>query len=207
MLVTGKLSNISYQRYLNLQSKLRNKRREIIVFLEHPFTITAGINYKKTNLLVSEDFLSQQKVDLVLVPRGGDFTAHEPGQLVIYPHIDLPKRKLTISSFSEIFLSSIQFSIYSTWNLETTVNPDSPGLYLKNNPNKKLVSIGLYCKSFFSSFGAALNIQNSLQTFRLINPCGGDSKNIVSIKSLGLNPNLEKNFIEIFIRQFLKIIV
>ncbi len=204
MKVTKKIPDVPYSRYDQIQRFLRKKRKEILVFLEHTSCITGGINYNTENLLVQESFLRDRNIELLFLKRGGDFTAHEKGQLVIYPHIDLKKRNLSIAIFLRNFMDSIQDSIQNTWELEVTFKESDPGLYLKSDLEKKLVSVGINFKSFFTSFGAAINIQNSLETFSFINPCGKKSKNIVSIKSLGLDPNKENKFIDRFTGIFLQ---
>lgn len=170
--------------------------------LEHKPVITAGVNFQKTNLLVSEEYLQSKGIDIFYLSRGGDFTAHEPGQLVIYPHVDLKKHKLSIHGFIDILMESLISSVFSIWNLELSYFPNKPGLYLTSKPQKKLVSIGISFKSFFTSFGVAINIQNDRELFGLIHPCGGKSKDIVSIESLGFDPNKEAEFMDLFRSKF-----
>jgi lipoyl(octanoyl) transferase len=203
MLVTNKLFDIEYNTYRQLQIKLREKRKEVLIFLEHSSTITAGKNFHKENLLVNENYLFENKIDFYNVERGGDLTAHEKGQLVIYPHIDLQKRNLTIGKFLQILNSSLTESIEVVWDLEVYSHPEKAGIYLKKDPEKKILSQGVFFKSFFTSYGIALNLKNDLKLFQLIHPCGGESKNIVSIQSLGLDTSLEKNFISEFKKRFL----
>ena len=180
-------------------------RKESILFLEHPPTITAGSNFHEKNLLMTEEELNQNGVKIFYLKRGGDFTAHEPGQLVIYPHIDLKKRNISVTEFIQILRSSIARSIDSIWGINVVDNPESPGLYLSKNPDKKIVSFGIYFKSFFTSFGAAVNVNNSLNTFSMIHPCGGKSENITSIQLLGKNPNLKQAFCETIAEDLMKI--
>ena len=96
MKFTKKINSVPYNKYLRLQTSLRKKRKEILIFLEHTSTITAGSNYNIENLLVPKEYLLEKGIAFFQVERGGDLTAHEIGQLVIYPHIDLKKRNLTI---------------------------------------------------------------------------------------------------------------
>ncbi len=70
------------------------------------------------------------------------------------------------------------------WNVELVENREAPGLYLADSPEKKMVSIGVLAKSYFTSFGFALNGVNDLSTFRLINPCGMSAGNMVSLAGL-----------------------
>ncbi len=171
-------------------------RKESILFLEHPPTITAGTGFHENNLLMTEEELNQKGVKIFYLKRGGDFTAHEPGQLVIYPHIDLKKRNISVIEYIQILRNSIARSIDSIWGITLVDNPENPGLYLSENPDKKIVSFGIYFKSFFTSFGAAVNIDNSLHTFSMIHPCGGKSENITSIQLLEKDPGLKHSFCE-----------
>ncbi|MCB1140859.1 MAG: lipoyl(octanoyl) transferase LipB [Leptospiraceae bacterium] len=197
-------SPVLYSRYLEFQEKSRTKRKESLIFLEHPATITSGTSANEENLLVSLSQLERQKISFLKVNRGGDFTAHEPGQLVIYPHLDLKKRNLSVTDYIGIFRNSLSFSIQKTWGLEVSDNPEKPGLYVSTPYEKKLVSFGITFKSFFTSFGAGFNISNSLETFQYIHPCGGQAGDMISISSLKLEPGLKDRFIQKFIQEFFK---
>lgn len=195
--------HVPYSRYLQFQEKSRKLRRESLLFLEHPPTLTAGTNFKQENLLLPEDKLHQKGIPIYHVRRGGDFTAHEPGQMVIYPHMDLQKRDLSVTEFIHFFRNSLAESLWKVWEISVIDRKDSPGLYLKDHPEKKLVSFGIYFKSFFTSFGAAINIENSLETFSWINPCGGKKENMVSIQSIGKDPKLKNRFLELLSHQLM----
>ena len=204
MKFTKKIYSVPYNRYLKLQSFLRKRRREILIFLEHTSTITAGSNYNIQNLLVSEEYLLEKSVQFFQVERGGDLTAHEVGQLVIYPHIDLKKRNITIGDYLHLLTQTLIQSISEVWGILVIENKEKPGLYLASNPNKKLVSMGVYFKSYFTSYGVAINLRNDLSVFRMINPCGQDAANMVSLLSLGLDTSIEKEeeFRETFLMKF-----
>ena len=204
MKFTKKIYSVPYNRYLKLQSFLRKRRREILIFLEHTSTITAGSNYNIQNLLVSEEYLLEKSVQFFQVERGGDLTAHEVGQLVIYPHIDLKKRNITIGDYLHLLTQTLIQSISDVWGILVIENKEKPGLYLASNPNKKLVSMGVYFKSYFTSYGVAINLRNDLSVFRMINPCGQDAANMVSLLSLGLDTSIEKEeeFRETFLMKF-----
>jgi lipoyl(octanoyl) transferase len=193
---------ILYTRYIEFQNKIRNKRKECLLILEHPPTITSGINSKKENLLVLPSVLESKGISILDIKRGGDYTAHEPGQIVVYPHLDLKRRKMSLTQFLKIFRSLLANSIEIVWNLELVYHEENPGLYLKKDPMKKLISFGMNFQSFFTSFGAAINFENTLETFQYINPCGNSSQNIVSIQSLGLDTSLKWEFLNEFIDVF-----
>ncbi|TGK24600.1 lipoyl(octanoyl) transferase [Leptospira yasudae] len=181
-----------YLRYLELQEKLRKSRKECILFLEHAPTITGGINYNLENLLLGKEFLESQGIQIHFIQRGGDFTAHEPGQLVVYAHVDLKRRELSIRSYLENLLAAVIDAARVTWDLRLVTDPDSPGLYLESDPGKKICSIGVNFKSFFTSHGIAFNVDNDFRAFRCINPCGRNWMDMTSVGMLGLDAGQAK---------------
>ncbi len=193
---------ILYTRYIEFQNKIRKRRKECLLILEHPPTITSGIHAKKENLLVPLSVLESKGISILDIKRGGDYTAHEPGQIVVYPHLDLKRRKMSLTQFLKVFRSLLANSIEIVWDLELVYHEENPGLYLKKEPMKKLISFGMNFQSFFTSFGAAINFENTLETFQYINPCGNSSQNIVSIQSLGLDTSLRWEFLNEFIDVF-----
>lgn len=177
-----------------------------MLFLEHSPCLTGGIGAKAENLLVSPETLSSLGVELVTLQRGGDFTAHEPGQIVGYLHIDLKKRNLSLGDFLRALNKSLVESIREIWGLTLEENPKAPGLYTAEEPKLKLVSEGIYAKSYFTSFGFALNGVNNLSTFSLINPCGAKSEDMTSLLRLGKDTDFlkkRKEFVEVFARTFI----
>lgn len=172
---------------------------ERVLFLEHYPVVTAGIKSKSASMLISADELSKRDIDFHDVGRGGDMTAHEPGQLVIYPHIDLKKRSLGLSDYFSLILSVTQESILSAFSIET-VKHDSPGLYVKNGA--KLASIGIQAKSFFTTHGIAINIDNDLSTFDTIHPCGFPDLMMTSIAKQGADVARIDDFIDNWMNLF-----
>ncbi|MCW7493777.1 lipoyl(octanoyl) transferase LipB [Leptospira sp. 2 VSF19] len=202
-------SIVSYKRYVNFQENSRKNRRESMLFLEHSPCLTGGIGAKAENLLVSPAILTSLGVELVTLQRGGDFTAHEPGQIVGYLHIDLKKRNLSLGDFLRALNQSLVVSIQKTWGFTVEENPKAPGLYTVEEPKRKLVSEGIYAKSYFTSFGFALNGVNNLSTFSLINPCGARSEDMTSLLRLGKDmdfPKKRREFVEIFTGTFIDLL-
>ncbi len=170
-----------------------------MLFLEHSPCLTGGIGAKAENLLVSQERLASLGVELVSLPRGGDFTAHEPGQIVGYLHIDLKKRNLSLGDFLKYLNESLVVAVQDTWGLTVEENPQAPGLYTKTT-KKKLISEGVYAKSYFTSFGFALNGVNTLSTFSLINPCGARTEDMTSLLELGLSEGFPEKRAEFALR-------
>lgn len=194
---------------MKFQENSRKNRRESLLFLEHSPCLTGGIGAKAENLLVSLGVLSAMGVELITLPRGGDFTAHEPGQIVGYLQIDLKKRNLSLGDFLRILNRSLVDSIWETWGLKLEENPKAPGLYTVEEPKLKLVSEGIFAKSYFTSFGFALNAMNNLSTFSLINPCGAKSEDMTSLQRLGKPvdfPKERREFVESFAKTFIDLL-
>ena len=183
----------SYERYLRIQERLRDRRRELILFCEHPPTLTTGVQGRPESLLTDAPALAARGIGHFRIGRGGDYTAHEPGQCVIYVHIDLKRRGLQVTAFARGLLDVTARCIREVWGIETIARPDAPGLYLTDG--KKMVSIGLSFKSFFTSHGLALNVSNDLSAFRLIRPCGDSALQMTSVALCGGDPALLERFI------------
>lgn len=196
---------LAYHRYESLLPRLRKSRRECVIFCEHPPTITAGTQTQMQNLLVSSESLQAQGIAFERIKRGGDVTAHEPGQLVVYIHLDLKQRKLSLSDYFERLLLISREAIHKTWQLETHCKPNAPGLYVGKN-DAKILSIGVDFRRGFSGHGIALNIANNLKTFSFIHPCGFADQPLTSIKKLELAVNrsslFKKIWLEIFQKEF-----
>ncbi len=158
------------------------QRKESILFLEHKPCLTAGVGAKAENLLLDEGSLHSLGVEFHQVQRGGDYTAHEPGQIVGYLQIDLRKREKSLGEYLSFLTFAIRNAVFEIWGIELIENRASPGLYLASDPAKKMVSLGVYAKSFFTSFGFALNGVNNLQTFQYIHPCGGRAADVVNLQ-------------------------
>ena len=160
---------LPYAEYKAMQEKLRDERKELLLFCEHPPTITGGVQWKPQNLLRGEEQLREQGIPLVPIRRGGDLTAHEPGQLVIYPHVDLKQRNISLSDFFRTLLEISSDSILQVAGLSVETKKDYPGLYVNN---RKICAIGVEARSFFTSSGVAINVNNDLSTFANIVACG-----------------------------------
>jgi len=167
---------------------------------EHPRTITAGIQTDPDNLLVDREFLNEQKIAFHSIRRGGDLTAHEPGQIVIYPHVDLLKRKFAVSKYFRSLAAVTSDALFDVWAIETVYRDETPGLYLKSG--EKLASIGIQFKSFFTGHGIAINVSNDLETFRYIHPCGNKSIKMTGIVQLGLDETKQELFKRLWIDRF-----
>jgi lipoyl(octanoyl) transferase len=146
-----------------------------IWFLEHPPVFTLGMNSKPEHLLGTGD------IPVVQIDRGGQVTYHGPGQLVVYPLLDLARAKLGVRALVE----GIERAIIATvagWGIEAYGRRDAPGVYV--GP-RKVASVGLRIRRGCSYHGLALNVAMDLEPFRRINPCGYAGLEMTQVSELG----------------------
>ena len=171
----------------------KNIDKELIWILEHDEIFTAGTSYKESEVL-------DNSIDLLKTNRGGKITCHAPGQLICYFVIDLRKKKDIRK-----FISCIEKTIIETlkeYKIETFSDKDNIGIWhKKNNSINKVAAIGVRVKKWIAYHGFAININNNLEQYKKIIPCGIVDKGVTNLISISNNDysNLEKSLIEKFI--------
>ncbi|MFN3605436.1 MAG: lipoyl(octanoyl) transferase LipB [Leptonema sp. (in: bacteria)] len=178
---------LPYKKYQTLAKYFRKKRIENLIFCDHYPVITAGIQYKEESFKFPKEWLERKGIEIHYTQRGGDLTAHEKNQIIIYLHIDLKKRQIRISDFINAIVVITKDLIGAIFSISLYYNLEMPGLY--TNLGEKIVSFGLEIKKGFTSSGLAINFTNDLRTFEYIHPCGYKDLKINSIKNLLLNSN------------------
>ena len=131
-------------------------------FLQHPPVFTLGLNGRREHLLAPGD------IPVVQVDRGGQVTYHGPGQLMIYPLIDLRRAGLGVRELVTGLEQSV-VDLCADYGIEAASRCDAPGVYVGD---VKLASIGLRIRHGASFHGMALNVDVDLEPFSRINPCG-----------------------------------
>ena len=175
---------MDYRKAWELQSEIVSARvkgiidRDIILFLEHPLVFTLGRRGGLDHLLVSEEFLNTSGIPIVQVERGGHITFHGPGQLVVYPIVNLKTHGIGVVDFVEA-LEDIMIATVKTWGIAADRNPANRGIWIGNN---KLGSIGLAIRKGISFHGLALNVNVDLTPFSWIQPCGLQGVSMTSMK-------------------------
>jgi len=168
------LESMDYRKAWKLQGDLVAARKEgavdhdIILLLEHPPVITLGRRGGSDNLLVSRAFLEKADIAVIQVERGGNITYHGPGQLVVYPIIDLEAARITVSKFVEA-LEEVMLQTVGFWGIKAERNSANRGIWVDN---KKMGSIGIALRKGISFHGLALNVNLDLAPFSWIQPCG-----------------------------------
>ena len=171
-----------------------NKSTELIWILQHDDIYTAGTSF-------SENEIIDKKINLLKTNRGGKITHHGPGQLICYFVIDLKKRKKDIRKF----ISMIEKTIIETlllFNIKTFADKKNIGIwYNKNNKIQKVAAIGVRVSKWIAYHGFSLNIDNDLQKYNAIIPCGIKDKEVTKLKDIKdqnydqLKERLVENFI------------
>ncbi|WP_321371282.1 lipoyl(octanoyl) transferase LipB [uncultured Desulfuromusa sp.] len=183
-----------------VSERLAGCRGDTLVFVEHPPTVTLGRRANQDDLLFTEQIFSERGVSVQKINRGGLATAHEPGQLVAYPIVQLKKNDLRW--FADSFLQVV-IHVLADYGVEGYLKDGEPGVWVEG---RKICSFGIALKKWISSHGIALNINNSLHTFDMIVPCGRPSEVVTSLsRELGRAVNMtevKKSFVRHFCKAF-----
>ena len=179
------------ERLLNVD---QNKSNELIWTLEHPDIYTAGTSY-------NEDDILDKSIKILETNRGGKITYHGPGQLICYFVIDLKKRKKDIRNFISIIEKTI-IDTLQFFNINTFSDEENIGIWYKDKEQtKKVAAIGVRISKWIAYHGFSININNNLDKYKAIIPCGIKDKGVTNLKQIKDQDynELDKKLVEIFI--------
>ena len=167
------LGLMPYQEVWDLQHDLWSKRvaeelPDLLLFVEHPHVITLGRRGNRSHLIASQEVFEEKKVSLFHVERGGDVTYHGPGQLVVYPIINLKDYGYRLIQYIEQ-LEEVVLSVLGDFGIPGRRDALNRGVWVGKD---KICSVGVAIKRWVSFHGLALNYETDLSYFDLINPCG-----------------------------------
>lgn len=170
----------------SLVNKKRNSieiKNEFLILTQHNPVITIGFHGNENNLLLSEDSLRIKRIDCIRIERGGDVTCHEPGQLVAYPIIDMEKYHLGVKDYVMILEETV-IRLLEHFGIKGERIDGATGVWIGKGTasERKICAMGIKCRNFITMHGIALNVNNNLSTFSMINPCGFIDKGVTSIK-------------------------
>ncbi len=152
-------------------------------FCEHPAVFTLGLAADRSHVLAPGN------IPVVKTDRGGQVTYHGPGQLMIYPLVDLRRSKLGVRQI----VSALEDTIINYCQLvgvAANSRCDAPGVYVDG---AKLASVGLRVRRGASYHGLALNVDMDLEPFSRINPCGFEDLAMTDLARLGVSlPSLSE---------------
>ncbi len=146
-----------------------------IWLLEHPPVFTLGMAGDPSHVLAPGD------IPVVPIDRGGQVTYHGPGQLVVYPLLDLRRLKLGVRDL----VSALEQAVVATlagFNIDAYPRADAPGVYVAG---RKIASIGLRVRRQCTYHGLAFNVAMDLEPFGRINPCGFRGLELTQVSALG----------------------
>jgi len=194
-------SVISFKKAMKLLDKRveeikNNKNKELIWLLEHPLTFTAGIRSNNNEVF-------DKKVNIIKTNRGGKITLHNPGQKIIYFVLNLNKRKKDIRKLINAIEKSI-IEFLKIYKIKGKSDKKNIGIWVKE---KKIAAIGVRVSRWVAYHGFSININNDLNEYLKIKPCGLDNTKITSIynekkKNIYID---EKELINIFVKNINKI--
>ena len=163
-----------------LETRLKNlyeyNEQELIWTLEHNEVFTAGTSYKENEII-------DKSIKILETNRGGKITYHGPGQLICYFVLDLRKKKdirKFITTIEKTIIQTLKF-----YKIETFPDKDNIGIWHKyNNEVKKIAAIGIRVSKWIAYHGFAININNDLENYKKIIPCGISDKGVTNLKNI-----------------------
>jgi len=183
-LVIRELGRQTYEPVWRAMQEFTNTRDETtpdeIWFTEHDSVFTLGLNTAPEHLLAPGD------IPVIQIDRGGQVTYHGPGQLMIYPLIDLRRAELGVRDLVTALEQSV-VDLAADYGIDAASRCDAPGVYVDDI---KLASVGLRIRRGASFHGMALNVDVDLEPFSRINPCGFEGLELTDLTRLGADSNL-----------------
>ena len=173
----------------------QKKTNELIWILEHPSIYTAGTSYNENEIL-------DKSINVIKTNRGGKITYHGPGQTIFYFVIDLNKRKKDIRKFTTTIENTI-IQTLKEYQINSFNDRDNIGIWVNHeNKIKKIAAIGIKVSRWIAYHGFAINVNNNLEKYNKIIPCGIKNKSVSNLKLIKdqnydeLNDKIINNFIK-----------
>ncbi len=171
-----------------------NHTEDELWLLEHYPVYTQGVNGQDGHLL------RQNTIPLVRTDRGGQITYHGPGQLIVYPLIDLRRHGMGVRNMISCLENTV-IAMLAEHNIDAYARKDAPGVYCGE---AKIASLGLRVKLGACYHGLSLNIDMDMQPFADINPCGYAGMQMTDMKTLGVSTDMasvKQQFVSVFTSQ------
>jgi lipoyl(octanoyl) transferase len=183
---------------VQLKTELRNRQQAVLsgaepeeevltpnylIFCEHPHVYTLGKSGKAEHLLLDEAGLKEHQAVYYPINRGGDITYHGPGQLVVYPILDLDNFFTDI----HLYLRTLEEAVIKTlghYGIAAGRYPGYTGVWLDadNERARKICAMGVRCSRWVTMHGLAFNVNANLDYFGYMVPCGIDDKDVSSMQ-------------------------
>jgi lipoyl(octanoyl) transferase len=177
--ITRRLGRVDYQPTVLAMQRFTAERTadtpDEVWLLEHPPVYTLGLAADRAHLLVPGD------IPVVQTDRGGQVTYHGPGQLVIYPLVDVRRLDLSVRALV-MLLEQVVIDYVARYGIVARGRRDAPGVYVDG---RKLASLGLRIRRGATYHGLAFNVNMDLAPFTQINPCGIAGLEVTQLADLG----------------------
>jgi lipoate-protein ligase B len=162
---------------------------DLLLILEHPHVITLGRRGNRSHLIADSEVLEAMKIPVFHVERGGDVTYHGPGQMVVYPILDLKEYGYRLIRYIGQ-LEEVILRVLNDFRIQGRRDPLNRGVWVDG---EKIASVGVAIKRWVSFHGFSLNYETNLKYFELINPCGLEGKKMTTMaKILGTEISRER---------------
>ena len=185
----AQLGTIPYREGVALQDTLRGRRQagelpDLLLVLEHPPVYTKGKRTEPGDLPMGEDWYRAQGIDVCDTDRGGRVTYHGPGQLVAYPIMVVERVADVVHTMERAIVAALEDEGIAAEARQTPFT----GVWVGES---KIASIGVRVSGGVTTHGLAVNVDNDLQPFEWIVPCGIDHVRVTSVsKETGDTPSL-----------------
>jgi len=165
-----------------------------VFLLEHdpPVVTVSKRPTAATNLLASPELLAHHGIEVQPTDRGGDITYHGPGQLVVYPILDLRRLKLNLHGYMRL-LEQVAINVCAAFGVPAQRDPSATGVWVPQDAQRpdapsashpdgaKVCALGVRIRRWVSMHGLALNVSTNLDHFALIVPCGLVGRPVTSL--------------------------
>jgi lipoyl(octanoyl) transferase len=177
------LGTVEYREALALQERVRTARQagavpDVMLLLEHWPVYTRGRRSGPGELPMGEDWYRTQGIDIVETDRGGKVTYHGPGQLVGYPIVAVTDVVEYVRTLERALVSALAEEGIGNARARAQDGPDYTGVWVED---RKIASLGVHVARGVTTHGFAVNVENDLQPFGWIVPCGLDGVSMTSL--------------------------
>ena len=166
----------------NRKNKNFDKTENYILTCSHPHVYTLGRSGDQDNLLIDKNFIKKENLSFYKINRGGDITYHGPGQIVIYPILDLENFFTDIHKYLRLLEESVIVTLKEL-KIKAGRVDGLTGVWVNQTSDspKKICAMGVKTSRWVTMHGLALNVNTDLKYFKNIIPCGIQGKDVTSI--------------------------
>ncbi len=158
----------AYERQKMVVNEVINGASDCLIFCEHPPVLTLGRMTNPDSLLYTRETIEAKGVAIYPIDRGGDVTLHAPGQLVVYPIVNLNQHGRDLKVYMQK-LEQMAVDLLNSFGILAVSVPGKRGVFVNQD---KIISIGVGVRKWVTYHGLGINVNTDLSLFRLIKPCG-----------------------------------